>query len=137
MRFLIAAYCGPRAVIVNGVATDTVHAIMASVVAGCAHATALMKLTLVDSLDYVVARWPSVKAAVAVDDTLFQMIGRPGAVRLCIMEATREFEEPVESAAGMIVSAGKFERSGGGKPCATLCANTLATSASTMRAAES
>ncbi len=109
LRFLTALYGGPRVVVVNGVATHTVLANMASVLAGCAHATALMKLTLVDSLEVVVARWPSVNAAVVVDDTQLQMVGRPGAVRFCIMEAPREFREHIESVAGMIVSVGKLE----------------------------
>ncbi len=61
LRFLIALYGGPRVAMVNGAATDAAPAIMAADVAGCAHAAALMKLTLVDSLDFVVARWTSVK----------------------------------------------------------------------------
>ena len=109
LRFVIRLYQGPRIVMANGIATNTVYALSSSVVAGCAHAAALMKLTLVDSLDYVAARWPAAVATVVVDDTQFQMVGRAGEVRYTILGATADFKRHVEDVAGMKVSVGKLE----------------------------
>ncbi len=40
LRFVIVLFGGPRVVMSNGIATGTIHAVMSSVVGGCAHATA-------------------------------------------------------------------------------------------------
>ena len=109
LRFIIGLYQGPRFVMVKGIVTDAVHALTSSVVAGCAHATALMKLTLVDTLDHVAELWPAAIATVVVDDTQFHMVGRAGLVRHTIFGATAEFKRHVELVAGMVVSVGKLE----------------------------
>ena len=109
LRFLLGLYCGPRILMVNGVATARVHALLATVIAGCAHATALMKLSLVDSLDYALGRWPSVQAAVVVDDTQFQVIGTPALVKRAIAGVTKDFRSHIEDVARMLVSVPKLE----------------------------
>ena len=67
VRFLIGLYQGPRLLTVDGVVVSAVRVWSAGVVAGCAHATALMELALAASLDYTRKCWPSVRLSVVVD----------------------------------------------------------------------
>ena len=82
--FLIGVYGGPRLLLVENAATKVVRSGGSAVVAGCVHATTLMKLALVDSVDHTLKQLPSLFAAVVVDDTQFQAVGK---------RATRHFQQ--------------------------------------------
>ena len=109
LRFLIGVYGGPRLLLVESVATQVVHSGGSAVVAGCAHATTLMKLALVDSVDHTLKRLPSLFAAVVVDDKQFQAVGESHQVSQQLQRAIHLFTEHAEEVAGLVVSSKKLE----------------------------
>ena len=70
---------------------------------GCAHATTLMKLALVDSVDHTLKRLPSLLAAVVVDDTQFQAVGKCHQVSQQLQRTIHLFTEHAEEVPGLEV----------------------------------
>ena len=64
LRFLIGVYGGARFLLVESVATKVVRSGFSAVVTGCAHATTLMKLALVDSVGHTLKIVSSLSTAV-------------------------------------------------------------------------
>jgi len=109
LRFLIALYSGPRDVMVDKIATVLVHALLNGVVAGCSHATAMMKLALITSLDHTKQAWKSVFMAVVVDDTQFQAVGPKNMVVRLVGGAARCFCEHAKEHAKLVLNMSKLE----------------------------
>ena len=65
-----------QASFVENLATKVVRYRGSAVVAGCVHATTLMKLALVDSVNHTLKKLSLLFAAVAVDDTRLQTFGK-------------------------------------------------------------
>ena len=108
LRGLLSLYAGPRCVIVDGVATSVVRAVMHGVIAGCAHATALMRLALLESLDTTQKEWPLVQLTVVVDDTQVQAVGPERLVEQVVQGAARTFCDHARSCARLVVHPGKL-----------------------------
>ena len=94
---------------VDKIAMSVVKAVVSGVVAGCSHATAMMKLALPPSLDHTKAEWKSVFTAVVVDDTQFQAVGRRGMVVKLVRGAARTFCEHAQVDAELVINMTKFE----------------------------
>ena len=73
LRFVIGVHGGPRFLLVDDVATKVERSGGSEVVAGCAQATTLVKLVLVDSVDHTLKKLLALFAAVGVDD--MQVLG--------------------------------------------------------------
>ena len=108
LRGLLVLYSGARCLVVDGIATSIVHAMAHGVIAGCAHATAMMKLALLESLDHTVAKWPLVETSVVVDDTQFQAVGTKQLVEAVVRGATNTFCEHAREHAGLAIHPGKL-----------------------------
>ena len=85
-----------------------VRAVMHGVIAGCAHATALMRLALLESLDTTRERWPLATLTVVVDDTQVQAVGPERLVEHVVKGAARTFCEHARDCARMVVHPGKL-----------------------------
>ena len=99
LRFLIGVYGGPRLLLVDNVGTMEVRSGGSAVGAGCVHATMLMKLALVGSVDHTLKKLPSLFAAVVVDDTQFQAVGKSQQASQQLQRAIRLLTEHAEEVA--------------------------------------
>ena len=70
------------------------------------HATTLMTLALVDSIDHTLKKLPSLFATVVVDDTQVQAVGKS---HLCVARAIDLFVKDAEEVTGSVVSSKKLE----------------------------
>ena len=93
---------------VENVATTVARSGGSAVVPGCVHATTLMKLVLVDSVDHTRKKLPSLFAAV-VDDTQSQAVGKSHQVSQQLQRAIRLFTEHAEEVEGLVVSSKELE----------------------------
>ena len=109
LRSLIGLYGGPGLLLVENVATTVVRSGGSAVVAGCVHATTLMKLALVDSVDHTFKKFPSLFAAMVVDDTQFQAVGKSQQVSQQLQRAIRLSTEHAEEVASLVISSKKLE----------------------------
>ena len=76
--------------------------------AGCAHATTLVKLALVDSVDHNLKKLPSLSAAF-VCDTRFQAVGKSHQVSQQLQRAIDLFTKHAEEVLGPVVCSKKLE----------------------------
>ena len=81
----------------ENVTTKVVRSGGSAVVTGCVHATTLMKLALVESVDDTLKKLPPLFAAVTVDDTQFQTVGKSHQVSQQLQRVIRLFTEHAES----------------------------------------
>ena len=85
------------------------------------HATTLMKLALVDSVDHTLKKLPSLLAAVVVDETQFQAVGESRQVSQQLQRAVRLFTEHAE---GGLVPPRSWQASQTTRGFAPTCATT-------------
>ena len=89
---------------VENVATKVVRSGGSAVVAGCTHATTLLKFALVDSVDHTLKKLPSLFTAGVVDDTQFQAVGKSHQVSQQLQRAIDLLIQYAEEVAGLVVS---------------------------------
>ena len=77
LRYLLCLYRGQRVLQVGRVCSELVACIQA-ILAGCTFATTLLKCLLLDPLDQVVSKFPSVRIYNVVDDITCGATGRLG-----------------------------------------------------------
>lgn len=79
LRLAMVAYTAARRIVRYGACSSVVNA-SRSVLAGCTHATALLKSLLMRTLDRVTSVWSGVKLRVVVDDITAQCAGKASLV---------------------------------------------------------
>ena len=107
LRFTLATYCMARVIQFRQIATEFVQ-VAGTLVAGCSHATTLLRLCLMGALDTVAQKWPSADLAVVVDDIQFQSMGRAASVGRVLAGAVRMARRYLAEDCHMVVSEPKF-----------------------------
>ena len=80
LRLALASYCAARRLVRDGTCSRDVRATR-SVLAGCVHATALLRCLLLRALGRVIARWPGIAVRVVAGDITVHVFGTERAAR--------------------------------------------------------
>ncbi|CAK0897082.1 unnamed protein product, partial [Prorocentrum cordatum] len=102
LRYLLCLYRGQRVLQVGRVCSELVACIQA-ILAGCTFATTLLKCLLLDPLDQVVSKFPSVRIYNVVDDITCGATGKARAVARTAADATFTLRSNLEKL-GFLIS---------------------------------
>ena len=106
LRVALLSYTAARRIVRDGAYSMPVHATR-TVLAGCTHATALLKCLLMRSLDHITALWSGAKLRVVVDDITMQCVGKRAAVERQMVGAAMDLVNELEGRLRLPISATK------------------------------
>lgn len=106
LRLALCTYRAARRLICDGFCSREVRATR-SILAGCVHATSLLRCLLLRTLDRISARWTGVTLRVVVDDVTAQLVGTRRQITHRLPLFARDFAAQVQGGLRLPISAQK------------------------------